>query len=198
MRVTSSEYIRSYKHIQNVERSDLPAVAFVGRSNVGKSSLINHLLNRKNLVKTSSTPGKTQLINFFLINHTIHFVDLPGYGYANVPVEIKQNWQIMIQDFLLNYTNLKLIVQLIDIRHEPSQHDIEFQQFLKINRLPNCVIANKSDKQKKSQLKKSLIQIKNYLELDHSPIPHSALKKSGKAEIWQTIDRFLSNSGSKT
>jgi len=195
MKITSSEYVKSYKRIQDIDKSDFPAVAFIGRSNVGKSSLINHLLNRKRLVKTSSTPGKTQLINFFLINKVIHFVDLPGYGYANVPFEIKQSWQTMIEEFLLNYSNLKLVIQLTDIRHNPSKHDIEFQKFLKIYQLPNQVIANKSDKLKKSQQKKALVKVKKDLELEAVPIAHSAFKKIGKPEIWQIIDGYLSSSG---
>ena len=180
MKVSSSEYIKSYLTVQDIECQNYPAIAFIGRSNVGKSSLINHLLNRKNLVKTSSTPGKTQLINFFLINNSIHFVDLPGYGYANVPVDVKRSWQRMIMDFLLNYKNLKLIIQLTDIRHPPSQHDIEFQQFLKLNQSPNLIVANKCDKVKKARLHQALVNIKKSLNLDSSPIPHSAPKKLEK------------------
>ena len=195
MKVSSSDYIKSYISVRDIEGNSYPAIAFIGRSNVGKSSLINHLLNRKNLVKTSSTPGKTQLINFFLINQGIHFVDLPGYGYANVPIDIKNNWQRMITDFLLGYKNLKLIIQLTDIRHPPSQHDIEFQKFLKINRLPNLLIANKCDKLKKTHINKALSIIKKSLDLSSSPIPHSALKKVGKTEIWNIIDYYLNDPG---
>lgn len=191
MKVSSSDYVKSYISVQDIESQNYPAIAFIGRSNVGKSSLINHLLNRKNLVKTSSTPGKTQLINFFLINNSCHFVDLPGYGYANVPVAVKRSWQQMIMDFLLNYNKLKLIIQLTDIRHPPSQHDIEFQKFLKFNQLPTLTIANKCDKLKKSRLQQALANTKKTLDLDNSPIPHSALKKIGKTDIWNCIDDHL-------
>jgi GTP-binding protein len=191
MNIISAEYVKSFPAIRGFDLPELPVIAFIGRSNVGKSSLINNLLNRKKLVKTSSTPGKTQLLNFFLINKQFYFVDLPGYGFANVPVKVKIGWLAMIQDFLYQYPQLKLIVQLLDIRHNPSNEDLEFSRLLAESQLPSLIVANKSDKVKRSMLKKSLVNIQNRLGLDEIPLMHSALKKTGKEEIWKELDRCL-------
>ncbi len=191
MKVTSSEYVKSFVSIHNFDLEELPSIAFIGRSNVGKSSLINNLLNRKKLVKTSSTPGKTQLLNYFLINKSCFFVDLPGYGFASVPDAVKGSWLKMIQDYLHYCPNLRLIVQLVDIRHRPSKDDIEFQNLLKINKMPYIVVANKLDKIKKNQMIKSTKEIMKVLELTKRPLVHSALNKKGKEEIWKAIDRYL-------
>ncbi len=191
MKVTSAEYIKSFVKIRDLDVQVLPSIAFIGRSNVGKSSLINHLLNRKKLVKTSSTPGKTQLINYFLINKSFYFVDLPGYGFANVPVDVKSSWMKMIYDFLEHCPDLRLIVQLVDIRHKPSKEDIEFQKLLKVNQHPFLVVANKADKLKKNAIPKAIKEIKFVLGLDFPPTIHSAPKKTGGQEIWQTINSYL-------
>lgn len=191
MKITSAEYIKSFTSINGFDLPELPVIAFIGRSNVGKSSLINHLLNRKKLVKTSSTPGKTQLLNFFLINKQFYFVDLPGYGFANVPVSVKAGWLTMIREFLYHYPSLKLVVQLLDLRHKPSDDDKEFSQLLVEYHRPSLIIANKSDKIKKSNLKKSLLNIKNSLGLVEMPLLHSALKKTGRDAIWKEINRVL-------
>ncbi len=191
MIITSAEYIKSFPSIKGFDLPEMPAIGFIGRSNAGKSSLINHLLNRRKLVKTSSTPGKTQLLNFFLINKAFYFVDLPGYGFANVPVSVKTSWQAMIQDFLCLYPNLKLTVQLLDLRHNPTREDLEFNQLLSDNSWPSLVIANKSDKVKKNSLKKSLIVMQSCLHLNKPPLMHSALKKTGKELIWVKILEHL-------
>ncbi len=191
MIVTSAEYIKSFPSIKGFDLPELSAIAFIGRSNAGKSSLINHLLNRKKLVKTSSTPGKTQLLNFFLVNKAFYFVDLPGYGFANVPVEVKMSWQAMIQDFLRLYPRLKLIVQLMDLRHPPTREDQEFYHLLSENHWPSLVVANKSDKVKKNSLKRSLTAMQNCLHLRKPPLMHSALKKIGKEAIWGDIKDHL-------
>ncbi|MBU2647158.1 ribosome biogenesis GTP-binding protein YihA/YsxC [bacterium] len=191
MIITSAEYIKSFPSISNFDIPELPAIAFVGRSNVGKSSLINHLLNRRKLVKTSSSPGKTQLLNFFLINSSFYFVDLPGYGFANVPVRVKAGWLSMMQDFLCQYPNLKLVVQLLDIRHLPTQDDLEFNQLLSVNDCETLVVANKSDKVNKSGIKKSLAEIMSRLNLNTPPLLHSSLKKTGREAIWRMIDDHL-------
>ena len=179
MIVTSAEYLKSFPSINDFNLPELSAIAFIGRSNAGKSSLINHLLGRKKLVKTSSTPGKTQLINFFLINNAFYFVDLPGYGFAKVPAAVKTGWQAMIQDFLFQYPQLKLVVQLLDLRHTPTHEDREFNHLLSANQRPSLVIANKSDKVKKSGLKKSLTEMQSCLHLNEAPLLHSATKKTG-------------------
>ncbi|MFH2132218.1 MAG: ribosome biogenesis GTP-binding protein YihA/YsxC [bacterium] len=191
MIITSAEYIKSFPSISSFDIPELPAIAFVGRSNVGKSSLINHLLNRRKLVKTSSSPGKTQLLNFFLINSSFYFVDLPGYGFANVPVRVKAGWLAMMQDFLCQYPNLKLVVQLLDIRHIPTQDDLEFNRLLSANDCEMLLVANKSDKVKKSGIKKSLTEIMSRLNLNTPPLLHSSLKKTGREAIWRMIDDHL-------
>ncbi|PCI24975.1 MAG: YihA family ribosome biogenesis GTP-binding protein [SAR324 cluster bacterium] len=191
MKITSAEYITSFPRITEFDLTPLPSIAFIGRSNVGKSSLINHLVNRKKLVKTSSTPGKTQLINYFLINEQFYFVDLPGYGFANVPVKVKNSWRGMIEEFLLTCPQLALIVQLVDIRHKPSREDVEFQELLRRYKLTNLVIANKADKIKKNQIQKSQKIIKEILGVRSKPIVHSALKKIGHQEIWNQFTPYV-------
>lgn len=187
MKIISAEYIKSFTSIHNFDLPLIPAVAFIGRSNVGKSSLINNLLNRKKLVKTSSSPGKTRLINFFLINGSFYFVDLPGYGFAEVPVQIKNSWQNMIHDFLYSYPKLKLIIQLVDIRRTPNQGDVDFQKLLQSIQLPNLVIASKGDKVNKTRIQKALDEIRIILSLPQSPLLHSTLRKIGKDSVWGKI-----------
>lgn len=187
MKILSAEYVKSYAKIRDYDVPYLPTVAFIGRSNVGKSTLINNLVNRKKLVKTSSTPGKTQLLNYFLINNAFYLVDLPGYGFANVPVPVKERWMRMIEDFVLEAPNLYLMVQLVDIRHKPNQHDIDFQAFLQANDIPNMVIANKLDKIKRGQVQKSLKVIRETLDYDGKIHTHSSLTKVGKQEIWESL-----------
>lgn len=191
MKVTSAEYLKSFPSINGLDLPELPVIAFIGRSNVGKSSLINHLLNRKKLVKTSSTPGKTQLLNYFLINQKFYFVDLPGYGFASVPVGVKNSWRTMINEFLFQCPRLKLVVQLLDLRHKPSQDDVTFNRLLVENELPSLVVANKSDKVKKSLLKKSQFIVKDSLGLSKPPLLHSALKRTGSGAIWEKIESAL-------
>jgi GTP-binding protein len=191
MRIISAEYCKSYPHFNTIDLPLRPAVAFIGRSNVGKSSLINRLVARRHLVKTSSTPGKTQLINFFLINDRFYFVDLPGYGFAEVPVAVKSAWQKMIQDFLRHYPGLRLVVQLVDIRHPPSRFDVEFHENLKALGMPCRVVANKADKVGRNQLSKALAVITRTLVLNSPPLPHSALKGTGQTEIWRVIEEQL-------
>jgi GTP-binding protein len=191
IKIISAEYIKSFTRVQELDLEALAAIAFIGRSNVGKSSLINSLLNRKKLVKTSSTPGNTQLINYFLINRQFYFIDLPGYGFAKVPIEVKHRWQRMISDFLLHCPNLRMIVQLVDIRHKPSGEDIAFQHLVKDTEIPCLVVANKADKLKKSQVGKAKKDIKQQLNLGLAPLTHSALKKTGRAEIWDMIGKMI-------
>jgi len=191
MKIISSEYVKSFTQIRHFDLPVLPAIAFIGRSNVGKSSLINHLLNRKKLVKTSSTPGKTQLLNYFLINQSFYFVDLPGYGFANVPIQVKESWQKVIADFIVRSPELYLTVQLVDARHKPSKEDIAFRKMAVNSNLNSIVVANKIDKVKKSQIQKLSKQIQSVLELNQSPLFHSSLKKIGKEKIWNIISGCL-------
>ena len=167
-----------------------PQIAFAGKSNVGKSSLINLLMNRKSLARTSASPGKTQTINFYIINDNIHFVDLPGYGYAKVSKSEKEKWGRMVERYLNTATALKCVFLLVDIRHNPSENDILMKDWIVANGLPLAVVATKADKIKRSQLKKQLTAIKKGLELsEETPVfTFSSLKKQGREEILEYID----------
>ena len=165
-------------------------VAFAGRSNVGKSSLINALMNRKSYARTSQQPGKTQTINFYNINELLYFVDLPGYGYAKVSQDTVKKWGKMIDGYLHQSKVLRLVFLLVDIRHKPNQNDIQMYEWCVNYGFNPIIIATKSDKIKRSQLQKQIKQIKDALQVvDGTPvIPFSALNKSGRDEIWEYID----------
>ncbi len=168
-------------------------IAFAGKSNVGKSSLINGLLNRKALARTSSQPGKTQTINFYRINDAFYFVDLPGYGYAKVSVSEREKWGKMIERYLHTSENLVLVFLLIDIRHEPSANDKMMYDWIVHNGFTPVVIATKLDKIKRSQLQKNLKGIRTKLEMPKEDIifPYSALSKQGREEILDYIESVL-------
>ena len=173
----------------------LPEFAFAGRSNVGKSSLINGLLNRKALARTSSQPGKTQTINFYNINKELLFVDLPGYGYAKVSQEIKAKWGKMIEKYLNSSKQLKLVFLLVDIRHEPNANDKQMYEWVRNAGLEPVVIATKADKINRSQLQKQLKIVKQGLELDKETVlvPFSSVTKAGVEDIWRLIEEKLSS-----
>lgn len=168
-------------------------IAFAGKSNVGKSSLINGLLNRKALARTSSQPGKTQTINFYRINDAFYFVDLPGYGYAKVSVSEREKWGKMIERYLHTSENLVLVFLLIDIRHEPSANDKMMYDWIVHNGFTPVIIATKLDKIKRSQLQKNLKSIRTKLEMPKEDIifPYSALSKQGREEILDYIEEVL-------
>lgn len=173
--------------------NELPEIAFAGKSNVGKSSLINGLLNRKALARTSSQPGKTQTINFYNVNKNLYFVDLPGYGYAQVSMEIRAKWGKMIERYLNSSKQLKKVFLLIDIRHIPSENDCVMYQWIVDNGYEPIIIATKLDKIKRSQLQKNIKLIKEKLELvpGTKVIPFSAQTKQGRDEIWDVINGTL-------
>ena len=175
--------------------SEYPEIAFAGKSNVGKSSLINALMNRKNLARTSAQPGKTQTINFYNINSELYFVDLPGYGYAKVSKEEKEKWGKMIERYLHTSKKLKAIFLLIDIRHEPGANDKEMYEWIVRNGYAPIIIATKLDKINRSQKDKCLKIIRTTLGLkgDYPIIPFSAVSKQGREEIYETIDKILEN-----
>lgn len=170
--------------------NDKLEVAFAGRSNVGKSSLINALMNRKSYARTSQQPGKTQTINFYNINELLYFVDLPGYGYAKVSQDTVKKWGKMIDGYLHQSKVLRLVFLLVDVRHKPNQNDIQMYEWCVNYGFNPIIIATKSDKIKRSQLQKQIKQIKDALQVvDGTPvIPFSALNKSGRDEIWEYID----------
>jgi len=168
-------------------------IAFSGKSNVGKSSLINALMNRKSLARTSSQPGKTQTINFYNINGELYLVDLPGYGYAKAAVAVKEKWGKMIERYLHSSKQLKAVFLLIDIRHEPSGNDKAMYDWICQNGYEPIIIATKMDKLKRSQISKHIKMIKNGLEIRPGTqvIPFSAQTKDGREEIWKLMESFL-------
>lgn len=171
----------------------LPEIAFAGKSNVGKSSLINALLNRKSFARTSAQPGKTQTINFYNINNFIYCVDLPGYGFAKVSKEIQEKWGKMIENYLHKSKVLKAVFLLIDIRHEPSANDVNMYQWILSNGYKPIIIATKLDKINRSQVQKQVKLIKTKLEAEKDTviIPFSAETKQGRDEIWELIDDMV-------
>ncbi|MCI8300722.1 MAG: YihA family ribosome biogenesis GTP-binding protein [Lachnospiraceae bacterium] len=173
--------------------TDKPEVAFAGKSNVGKSSLINGLMNRKSLARTSAQPGKTQTINYYNINNAMYLVDLPGYGYARVSVKEKEKWGRMIENYLHSSRQLKAVFLLIDIRHEPSVNDKQMYDWVVYQGYDPIIIATKLDKIKRSQVQKHVKMIKEKLQVKPgTPIlPYSALSKQGREEIWNLMDELL-------
>ena len=174
-----------------------PEVAFAGKSNVGRSSLINALMNRKSLARTSAQPGKTQTVNYYNINGQLYFVDLPGYGYARANETVKAGWGKMIENYLYRSGQLRQIFLLVDIRHAPSANDIiMYDWILKSGRRP-IVIATKLDKINRSQIRKQLKLIGDTLKADADTvmIPFSAVTKQGRDEIYEILDRILAEEG---
>ena len=190
MKVTSVNLETVCGITSKLPENDKLEVAFAGRSNVGKSSLINALMNRKSYARTSQQPGKTQTINFYNINELLYFVDLPGYGYAKVSQDTVKKWGKMIDGYLHQSKVLRLVFLLVDIRHKPNQNDIQMYEWCVNYGFNPIIIATKSDKIKRSQLQKQIKQIKDAVQVvDGTPvIPFSALNKSGRDEIWEYID----------
>lgn len=175
-----------------VPQNSMPEIAFAGKSNVGKSSLINALMNRKSLARTSGQPGKTQTINFYNINNALYFVDLPGYGYAKVSRQEKEKWGKMIERYLHQSKVLKAVFLLIDIRHEPSANDKIMYDWICANGFRPVIIATKADKINRSQLQKQIKIVRQGLglEKDAVVVPFSAQTKQGRDEIYELIDRI--------
>ncbi len=177
----------------------LPEIAFAGKSNVGKSSLINALLCRKSLARTSSQPGKTQTINFYNVNDVLYLVDLPGYGYAKVAQEIREKWGKLIERYLHGSKQLKAVFLLIDIRHEPSENDRRMYEWIVWNGYDPIIIATKLDKIKRSQIQKQLKILRTGLNVKPGTriLPFSALTKQGREEIWAVMEEFLDENSEK-
>ncbi len=192
MKVVSSEFIKSAAKASHYPDDEYPEIAFAGRSNVGKSSLINTLINRKRLVKTSSTPGRTQLINFFLINKLFSFVDLPGYGYAKVPQAVKKQWGPMIEKYLSARKILYGVVLIVDIRRTPGESEINFIDWLNSYNINTILVVTKSDKLSKTKRAKQIVMIGNTLDVNpDSLICFSAKSGMGKDLIWKAIEALI-------
>ncbi len=189
MKIRSSEITMSAVNRSQYPDEGIPEIALVGRSNVGKSSTVNTLLNRRNFARTSQTPGKTRTINFYLINKEFFFVDLPGYGYAKISKSEKEKWGAVMERYLQERDELCSIFLLVDIRHEPSNDDVMMYQWIKHFGYDCVVIATKADKISRGQYQKhfSIIRKKLQLEKDEKIIPISSLKKTGVEEVWNEV-----------
>jgi len=190
MKITSAEFTKSAFNESHWTTDGLPEIAFLGRSNVGKSSLLNTLLQRKGLARTSNTPGRTQSINYFLVNESFYFVDLPGYGYAKVSKTMRADWGKMAEEYLANRRELVLSIHLVDSRHKPTTLDRQLHDWLIYNQKHHAVIATKADKLSNNKLIESLKEIET--TLPESPIiAYSAMTGKGKDAVWSVIQNAL-------
>ena len=189
MKVVEAEFIISAVGPKQYPEDALPEIALAGRSNVGKSSLINRMIQRKNLARTSSQPGKTQTLNFYRINQCLYFVDLPGYGYAKVSKSLRREWGKFIERYLLERERLKLLILIVDLRHPPTQDDQMMYEWLKYHRVPICVVATKADKIPRGKWQKHLKIVKETLQF-HPADPlvlFSSETSQGRDELWKVI-----------
>ena len=194
MKMINAKFVTSVADYKQIKDYGIKEIAIAGRSNVGKSSFINFLVNNKNLAKTSSTPGRTRLINYFNINNEVMLVDLPGYGYAKVGGEDKDGWDELIGGYLTNSKQLKAVAVLVDVRHEPTPLDLQMVAFLHHYQIPFFVVATKADKLSKAQIQKQKQVLATGLSLGvENIIITSSLKKIGKDEVVKTFERFLAN-----
>jgi len=190
MKITSAEFLKSAFREDDWPGDKRLEIAFLGRSNVGKSSLINSLLGVKGLARTSRTPGRTQSLNFFVINGRFRFVDLPGYGYAKVPAQIRRAWGELVTGYLAKRPQLVLSIHIVDSRHEPATLDLQLHEWLEHNQKPHIIVATKSDKLSQNELRKNIRRVESVLT-NNKVIAYSALTRHGREEIWQAIDAAL-------
>jgi GTP-binding protein len=190
MKVSSARFVKSAAEAQDYPQDARPGIAFIGRSNVGKSSLINSLLGVHGLARTSSTPGRTQLINFFLVNDEFYFVDLPGYGYARVPARVRNQWGPMVERYLAAGPNLVLCVLIIDSRVGPTKLDLQMARWLESRGKPYVVVATKTDKLSANQLRNSLRRAGESVT-GSLIIPYSAVRRTGRDRLWKEINARL-------
>lgn len=199
MIIHKAEYITSAVSLTTYPEHSEPEIALAGRSNVGKSSLINKFINRKNLARTGNTPGKTRMLNFYHINDAFYFVDLPGYGYAKVSKEVHSQWGKMMEDYFSTRENLRAVIQIVDMRHKPSQEDQEMNDFLLMRGIPVLIVATKSDKIARGQWSKHLKDIAETLKLPdwHLILPYSAETGTGVEELHQAVEEILAEDHSE-
>ena len=190
MKITSAEFVKSAFGAGQWPSDERAEIAFLGRSNVGKSSLINSLLLRKGLARTSNTPGRTQSINFFLINESFYFADLPGYGYARVSKEMRLDWRKMAEEYLIDRDELALCIQLIDSRHGATALDIQLNDWLVHQNKPHLIVATKADKLSKNELRKSINITEKQLS-NTKVLTYSAQTGRGREELWSEINALL-------
>ena len=190
MKISSAEFVKSAFNETHWTTDGLPEIAFLGRSNVGKSSLLNSLLQRKGLARTSNTPGRTQSINFFLVNEQFYFTDLPGYGYAKVSKTMRADWGVMAREYLAERGELVLSIQLVDSRHAPTALDKQLHEWLTYHDKNHLIVATKADKLSNNTLKKSLEEIEKSLPKSKI-IAYSAVTGKGRDEVWREIGNCL-------
>jgi GTP-binding protein len=193
MKITAADFVKSAFEKRHWVADIRPEIAFLGRSNVGKSSLINSLLLRKGLARTSNTPGRTQSINFFLINEAFYFADLPGYGYARVSKAMRSSWGQMAEEYLAERHQLALCIQLVDARHAPTPLDIQLNDWLVFNNKPHLVVATKADKISKNELRKSIAAAGKSLR-DARILTFSASTGNGREQVWAEINAAANKS----
>jgi len=190
--VKNTEFMKSATAPAHYPESDLPEVAFAGRSNVGKSSLINTLVNRKNLVRTSRTPGRTQLVNFFSVNGQFVLTDLPGYGFASAPLAVKREWGPMIETYLERRENLRCVVLILDVRRTPSREDLLMYHWLRTYSIPTIPVINKCDKVSRNERARQSAVIARTLEVPATEfVFFSALTREGKEDLWDRLEMLL-------
>lgn len=190
MNITSAEFLKSAFKEVDWPRDPSPEVAFLGRSNVGKSSLINSLLGVRGLARASSTPGRTQSVNFFLINRQFRFVDLPGYGYARASKALKAEWSKAAEEYLAKREQLVLSIHIVDSRHEPSKQDLQLHEWLVHHDKPHLIVATKSDKLSNNELHRNINRVEKAFGNDQVLI-YSAPKKRGREQLWGAIEKSL-------
>ncbi len=192
MEIKSAKFLKSVMHKSNFYDDDVVEIAFVGRSNAGKSSLLNNLSHNSSLAKTSKTPGRTRMINYFLINNSFRFVDLPGYGFHQAGKVMEENWANLMEDYLTMSKNLSLVILLLDIRHEPSKLDLIMIDFLFSRQIPFIVVATKTDKVAKSKINNYLTSLSKKIKIPVGNIfPHSIMETKSREKILNYIENFL-------
>ena len=192
MKIKTAEFLTIAGSMETLPPERYPEIALAGRSNVGKSSFLNTLAGRKNLAKTSGTPGKTRAIHYYLINGLFYFVDLPGYGYAQVSKAMKDKWAVLLEQFFTTRETLTMIIQLVDLRHEPSKEDIQMAEWIRHFAFPHIIVATKADKIPRGRRQKNRQTIAAALDAaPAAPICFSAITGEGKDEVLQTIEKVI-------
>jgi len=194
MKITTAEFVNSITDLSQLPTAHLPEIVFIGRSNVGKSSLINKICNKGKLAKTSSVPGRTRQLNYYLINEEFYFVDLPGYGYAKVPEQIKTGWRKLVEEYISSRKNIKIVFELMDSRHDPTYLDQLMVNWLEYYELNYAIVLTKSDKISQTKMERQIYRtskIVNNDELCKDFIPFSAINGEGKGIVMKLIDESL-------
>ncbi|GBC78377.1 putative GTP-binding protein EngB [bacterium HR08] len=196
MKITSARLEASVYRLEDLPREEKPEIVFLGRSNVGKSSVINSLLRMRNLARTSSTPGRTRGIYFYAINERFYFVDLPGYGYAEVPHAMRWAWRMLIEGYLANRPQIRLSLLIVDARHGPTPLDLQMREWLDFHHRPYIVVLTKADKLSANEVRRSAERAARVFP-EVTIIPYSARTGLGREEVWRAIERALAHSPSR-